>query len=47
MEPYFMGFILTAAYVASGIVSTYLYYSRPRLAEKTEEETPSPKPSNP
>ena len=45
-EPYFMGFVLTAAYVASGIVSTYLFYRRPRVTEKTEEETPSPKPSN-
>jgi len=46
-EPYFMGFILAAAYVAAGIVSTYYYYSRPQVAEKTEEEIPSPKPSNP
>ena len=46
MEPYFMGFILTAAYVASGIVSTYLYYRQPRVADKTEEEVPNPKPSN-
>jgi CDP-diacylglycerol--serine O-phosphatidyltransferase len=48
-EPYFMGFILTAAYVASGAVSTYYYYSRVRVTEKTEkteEEIPSPKPSN-
>ncbi len=46
-EPYFMGFILAAAYVASGAISTYLYYSRPQVAEKIEEEIPSPKPSNP
>jgi CDP-diacylglycerol--serine O-phosphatidyltransferase len=45
-EPYFMGFVLTAAYVASGVVSTYFYYSRPRVPEKTEEEIPSPKPTN-
>jgi CDP-diacylglycerol--serine O-phosphatidyltransferase len=48
-EPYFMGFILTAAYVASGAVSTYYYYSRVRVTEKTEkteEEITSPKPSN-
>jgi CDP-diacylglycerol--serine O-phosphatidyltransferase len=51
MEPYLMGFILTAAYVASGAISTYYFYSRPRVVpekiDKTEEEFPSPKPSNP
>jgi CDP-diacylglycerol--serine O-phosphatidyltransferase len=50
MEPYLMGFILTAAYVASGAISTYYFYSRPRAVpekiDKTEEETPSPNPSN-
>jgi CDP-diacylglycerol--serine O-phosphatidyltransferase len=50
MEPYLMGFILTAAYVASGAISTYYFYSRPRVVpekiDKTEEETPSPNPSN-
>jgi CDP-diacylglycerol--serine O-phosphatidyltransferase len=50
MEPYFMGFVLIAAYVASGAVSTYYFYSRPRAvpdkSERTEEETPSPNPSN-
>jgi CDP-diacylglycerol--serine O-phosphatidyltransferase len=46
-EPYLMGFILTAAYVASGFVSTYWYYSRKSVPEKAEEETPTPKLSNP
>jgi CDP-diacylglycerol--serine O-phosphatidyltransferase len=46
-EPYFMGFILAASYVASGLISTYYYYSRPQLSEKPEEEAPSPKPTNP
>ena len=46
-EPYFMGFILTVAYVASGAVSTYYYYSCLRAAPKSEEEVPSPKPMNP
>jgi CDP-diacylglycerol--serine O-phosphatidyltransferase len=46
-EPYFMGFILTAAYVVSGVVSTYWYYSRRSVPEKGEEETPTPKLSNP
>jgi CDP-diacylglycerol--serine O-phosphatidyltransferase len=46
-EPYIMGFVLAAAYVLSGTLSTYYYYSRPLVPEKTEEETPSPTPSNP
>jgi CDP-diacylglycerol--serine O-phosphatidyltransferase len=46
-EPYLMGFILTAAYVASGFVSTYWYYSRKSVPVKAEEETPTPKLSNP
>ncbi|MFZ2088765.1 MAG: CDP-diacylglycerol--serine O-phosphatidyltransferase [Desulfobaccales bacterium] len=46
-EPYIMGFILAAAYVLSGIFSTYYYYSRPPVPEKTEEDIASPKPSNP
>jgi CDP-diacylglycerol---serine O-phosphatidyltransferase len=46
-EPYLMGFILAAAYVASGAFSTYAYYSRPPVPEKTEEEVSSPKPANP
>ena len=46
-EPYFMGFILIAAYVASGALSTYYYYSRLRPTPKSEEELPSPKPMNP
>jgi hypothetical protein len=46
-EPYVMGFVLLAAYVASGIASTYLYYRRKPVPDKTEEETPSPKPVQP
>lgn len=46
-EPYVMGFFLTAAYVCSGVFSTYLYYKKQPAPEKTEDETPTPKPSNP
>jgi len=46
-EPYVMGFVLTAAYVCSGVVSTYLYFKKKPTLEKTEEESPTPKPSNP
>ena len=42
-----MGFLLMCAYVASGPISTYVYYRRPALAEKPEEETPAPKLTNP
>ncbi|MFH1595433.1 MAG: CDP-diacylglycerol--serine O-phosphatidyltransferase [Pseudomonadota bacterium] len=45
--PTIMGFLLMLAYVASGPISTYLYYRRPALPEKGEEEAPAPKPSNP
>jgi CDP-diacylglycerol--serine O-phosphatidyltransferase len=45
--PTIMGFLLMLAYVASGPISTYLYYRRPALPEKGEEETPAPKPSTP
>jgi CDP-diacylglycerol--serine O-phosphatidyltransferase len=46
-EPYIMGFILTAAYVGSGVVSTYLYFRKKPAPDQTEEESPTPKPSNP
>jgi CDP-diacylglycerol--serine O-phosphatidyltransferase len=46
-EPYIMGFFLTAVYVASGVVSTVLYYRRPKSPEPEEEESPTPTPSNP
>ncbi len=46
-EPYLMGFVLTAVYVLSGAVSTYLYYRRQAQPDRPEEETPSPKTSNP
>jgi CDP-diacylglycerol---serine O-phosphatidyltransferase len=46
-EPYIMGFILTTAYVCSGVVSTYLYLSKQPASENTEEESPAPRPSNP
>lgn len=46
-EPYVMGFVLAAAYVCSGGVSTYLYFSKRPAPEKAEEESPTPKPSNP
>ena len=45
--PDIMGFLLMAAYVASGAVSTYYYYSRLRATQKSEEEVPSPRPMNP
>jgi hypothetical protein len=31
-------------YVASGPISTYMYYRRPALTEKGEAEVPTPKP---
>jgi len=46
-EPYVMGFVLTAAYVASGGFSTYLYFKKRAAPENAEEEAPTPKPSNP
>ncbi|MEW6387820.1 MAG: CDP-diacylglycerol--serine O-phosphatidyltransferase [Thermodesulfobacteriota bacterium] len=45
--PEIMGFLLMCAYVASGPISTYVYYRRPAPAEKPEEETPASKPFNP
>lgn len=43
--PQIMGFLLMAIYVASGPISTYMYYRRPALMEKVVE--PAPKPGNP
>jgi len=45
--PEIMGFPLMVVYVASGPLSTYMYYRRPALLEQKEEETPAPKPSSP
>jgi CDP-diacylglycerol--serine O-phosphatidyltransferase len=40
--PTIMGFLLMATYVASGPVSTFMYYRRPALPDKSENESPSP-----
>jgi CDP-diacylglycerol--serine O-phosphatidyltransferase len=46
--PKIMGFLLMAAYVASGPISTYMYYRRPAaLPDKGEAETPTSKLANP
>ncbi len=45
--PEIMGFPLMCAYVSSGAISTYIYYRRPALPEKPEEEAPAPKPTGP
>ena len=45
--PEIMGFLLMCTYVASGPLSTYVYYRRPAPAEKPEEETPATKPTGP
>ena len=45
--PNIMGFLLMAAYVASGAISTYMYHRRSALASKGEGETPSPQLANP
>ena len=44
--PNIMGFLLMAAYVASGPVSTFMYHRRAALTAKGESETPPPKPTN-
>jgi CDP-diacylglycerol--serine O-phosphatidyltransferase len=44
--PNIMGFLLMAAYVASGPISTYMYHRRSALASKGEGETPPPKLAN-
>jgi len=41
--PNIMGFLLMAAYVTSGPISTFMYYRRPTLAPKGESEAPPPK----
>jgi len=45
--PDIMGFLVMILYVASGPLSTYMYYRRPSWTDKGEDETPAPKPSNP
>ncbi|MGD0827839.1 MAG: CDP-diacylglycerol--serine O-phosphatidyltransferase, partial [Desulfobaccales bacterium] len=45
--PDIMGFLVMILYVASGPLSTYMYYRRPSWTDKGEGETPAPKPSNP
>jgi CDP-diacylglycerol--serine O-phosphatidyltransferase len=45
--PNIMGFLLMAAYVASGPISTYMYHRRSGLASKEEGETPPPQLANP
>ncbi len=42
MEPYIMGFLLAAFYVASGSISTYHYYRRLKIQGSAEEEKPLP-----
>jgi CDP-diacylglycerol--serine O-phosphatidyltransferase len=44
--PQIMGFLAMVIYVASGPVTTFMYYRRPELTEKGEGETSSPKTSN-
>ena len=45
--PTIMGFLLMAAYVASGPVSTFVYYRRPALPDKSENEAQTPNHTNP
>ncbi len=45
--PDIMGFAAMILYVASGPVSTYMFYRRPSWTDKGEGETPAPKPSTP
>ncbi|MGA7564257.1 MAG: CDP-diacylglycerol--serine O-phosphatidyltransferase [Desulfobaccales bacterium] len=45
--PDIMGFVAILLYVASGPLSTYIYYRRPSWTDKGEGEAPAPKPSNP
>ena len=44
--PNIMGFLLMAAYVASGPISTFMYHRRLPLPDKGESETPPPKLTN-
>ena len=45
--PTIMGFLLMAAYVASGPVSTFLYYRRPALTDKSDNESQTSNQANP
>ncbi len=45
--PNFMGFLVMVVYVASGPISTYMYYRHPAVTEKGEGDIPTPKPSSP
>lgn len=45
--PELMGFPLMLVYLFSGPLSTYFYLREKRLTEKSEEETPAPKPTSP
>ena len=45
--PDIMGFVAMVLYVASGPLSTYMFYRRPSWTDKGEGEAPAPKPSNP
>ena len=45
--PELMGFPLMVAYMSSGPISTFMYYRRPELPEKPEEEAATPKPTGP
>jgi CDP-diacylglycerol--serine O-phosphatidyltransferase len=45
--PELMGFPIMLVYMSSGPISTYLYYRRPQLPEKPEEESPAPRPMGP
>ena len=44
--PDIMGFLLMAAYVVSGPISTFVYHRRAALAPKGESELPPPKLTN-
>lgn len=46
-EPYLMGFVLTAAYLVSGIFSTLVFLRQRSRAEAGEPEIPSVKPGSP
>ncbi len=45
--PEIMGFPLMVIYVVSGVISTYIYYHRPAMAENVEGDNPAPKPTSP
>jgi CDP-diacylglycerol--serine O-phosphatidyltransferase len=46
-KPEIMGFLLMVIYVASGPLSTAVYYRQKRVQKGAEEETPAPTPSGP